>query len=159
MDQAVWKPVPRKMSEFYCPNCRTHRKVAGQLSPYTGMNVLRVALATGMFTIAMYSWLEWKGVVAFLPIWIVFETVHRLKFRSALGCPHCGFDACLYMSDAKRARQEVEDYWRRVFRQKGVPFPGDPLPEATAEDSASDLADDDDDLRDGISRGNPSITQ
>ena len=31
------------------------------------------------------------GVVAFLPFWTVFETIYRMKVRTLLGCPHCGF--------------------------------------------------------------------
>ena len=54
-----------------------------------------------------------------------FEGYYRSRVRIALSCPHCGFDPYLYLTDVKRARQEIEAYWRKKFAEKGIPYPGD----------------------------------
>jgi hypothetical protein len=91
---------------------------------------VQVGLTAIFFMLVAWPIFNWKGIVSFLPIWLVFETVYRMKTRSALLCPHCGFDPILYLSDAPKARAEITAHWRKKFAEKGIPFPGDPLPES-----------------------------
>ena len=138
-----WTPAKREVHGFFCPNCRTERRVPGKPTPYRPIHIARIALLSAAFTLACFPILEWKGLVSFLPFWVGFEVLYRLRFRSNMGCPHCGFDPYLYMSDMKRARQEVDTYWRRVFKDKGVPFPGDePLEPVLSEKVEAEVAGD-----------------
>lgn len=73
--------------------------------------------------LASWQWLGWKGIISFIPFWMVFEVLFRSRARVVLNCPHCGFDPYLYLVDAKRAREEIEAHWRRKFAEKNIPFP------------------------------------
>jgi hypothetical protein len=52
-----------------------------------------------------------------------------------LACNHCGFDPYLYLIDVPRAREVVENHWRKKFAEKGIPYPKD-----QAKDRASQAA-------------------
>lgn len=86
-----------------------------------------MGLTTAVLTMATWPWFGLKGVVWFMPVWIVFETVYRVRMRALMACPQCGFDPYLYMTDVQRARKAIDLYWREKFREKGVPYPGDEL--------------------------------
>lgn len=73
--------------------------------------------------LATWNWFEWKGVVSFLPFWTFFEMVYRSRVRAALACTQCGFDPYLYLIDVPRAREVVENHWRKKFAEKGIPYP------------------------------------
>ncbi len=80
--------------------------------------------------VATWRWFEWRGVVSFVPFWLIFEAVYRARCRGILNCTQCGFDPYLYLIDTRRARAEVESHWRKKFAEKGIPYPGDPIPQA-----------------------------
>jgi hypothetical protein len=73
--------------------------------------------------LATWRWFEWKGIVSFLPFWLVFEVFYRARVRAALSCDQCGFDPILYLVDVKRARREIEEHWKKKFAEKGIPYP------------------------------------
>lgn len=100
--------------------------------PWRMTNVLRVALTSLAFTLATWPWFEWKGIVSFVPFWGIFEFAYRTRVRASLACPYCGFDPFLYMIDVKKARLEIETYWRKKFEEKGLAYPGDPEPDSEA---------------------------
>lgn len=112
---------------FFCPNCRAERRIRSHPSPSHAANYARIALLTGVFTVACWNWSGWRGLVAFVPFWVIFEFIYRSRVRIELVCPHCGFDPFLYLNDAKKARAGVEEHWRKVFREKGIPYPGEPV--------------------------------
>ena len=85
---------------------------------------VQIGLTTVVFTMLTWNWLGWKGMVAFVPIWAIFETFFRIKLRAALTCYYCGFDPYLYLQDDEKARTAIEQFWRRRFSEKGIPFPG-----------------------------------
>ncbi|MFL5812764.1 MAG: hypothetical protein ACJ763_04250 [Bdellovibrionia bacterium] len=76
--------------------------------------------------LATWSWFEWKGIVSFFPLWSVFEVIYRARVRAALACDRCGFDPYLYLIDVPRAREVVENHWRKKFADKGIPYPSKP---------------------------------
>lgn len=112
----------RSVWSFYCPLCRATRKVARHPRPQP-IHFAQVALTSVVLMIAAWPWFSWKGIIGFLPLWISFELIYRSRVRVALNCPHCGFDPYLYLVDIKRARDEIETHWRKIFAEKGVPFP------------------------------------
>ncbi len=86
-------------------------------------HLLQVATTAVFLTAVTWNWLEWKGLVSFAPMWIAFEVIYRLRARGLLACPHCGFDPYLQLTDARKAREEIEAHWRRKFAEKGIPYP------------------------------------
>lgn len=129
-----WKDRAPTSWSFFCPLCRTTRTLASQprLVP---RHLLQVALTTIIFMLATWSWFEWKGIVAFVPFWAVFELVFRSRQRIALKCPHCGFDPYLYLVDIQQAREQIENHWRKKFSEKGIPFPEKDRPEVLSSTS------------------------
>lgn len=73
-------------------------------------------MTTAIVTLALWPWLDWMGVIAFLPLWTAFEVIFRVRVRAQLICDQCGFDPTLYMTDVAKARREVEDFWKQKLQ-------------------------------------------
>jgi hypothetical protein len=82
-----------------------------------------MGLTSVVLMLATWKWFEWKGIVSFFPLWALFEMIYRSKVRASLACIHCGFDPYLYLIDVPRAREVVENHWRKKFAEKGIPYP------------------------------------
>jgi hypothetical protein len=89
------------------------------------MHVLQISLCSAIAALCTWPWLGWKGAVWFIPIWVGFETLYRLKVQSVLNCESCGFDPLTYLVDVKKARSQVDTFWRNRFAEKGIPYPGE----------------------------------
>lgn len=111
--------------DFFCPKCRIERRVPLRSRP-GGVHVFQVLLTSLFLTLILWPVLDWKGILSFVPLWTVFEVVYRLRIRMAMPCSNCGFDPYLYLTDVKRARKEIEAFWRAKFAEKGIPFPEKP---------------------------------
>ena len=122
-DKSIWNPGSRDVYTFFCPHCRAERRLAHHPNPYQLKHLLQVGLTAIVFTILFYSWFTWKGVVSFIPFWMVFEIYFRIRVRGELFCQACGFDPFLFLTDMQRARREIQDHWRKKFAEKGIPFP------------------------------------
>jgi hypothetical protein len=96
-----------------------------------------MGLTAAFFTLVTWQWFTWKGVVSFVPLWVIFEAVYRARVRVAMRCPHCGFDPYLYLVDVNRARTEIESHWRKKFAEKGIPYPEKPQPSEPLEPPSS----------------------
>ena len=118
-----WREREREPYAFFCPLCRAQRKLPEHPDPWSPRSILQIGLCTAVFALAASPWLGFKGWVAFVPFWMVFEIVYRLRMRAKLRCGECGFDPVLYLSDVQRARREVESHWRRRFEEQGIPYP------------------------------------
>lgn len=105
---------------FYCPLCRKPR--ASQIRPEVGTlkHFLQVGILTAVVTLALYPWFDWKGVVSFLPLWVIFEVSYRSKVRQSLKCLNCGFDPVLYLKDVGLARKEVESFWQEKLKTQDI---------------------------------------
>ncbi len=121
-DKSYWKQQSREHWKFYCPYCGTQRRVAFQPRPQA-KHYFQILLTTFAFTTAAWNWLSFKGIVAFIPFWAVFEVIYRFRVRAALACDQCGFDPYLFLVDQNRAKVEMEMHWRKMLQKKGVPFP------------------------------------
>lgn len=113
-----------KSYDFLCPNCKAQRRwpfariAAGKILLFqVGITALLCAALT-------YPWLNGKGIVVFIPIWLVAETIQRIRRRMVSQCPHCGFDPFLFVTDQDKAIQEIELHWKREFEKRGKPYPG-----------------------------------
>ena len=131
--KSLWKERSVEFWNFFCPFCKEKRQVPFR-AKVIGPKQIGQILITGAFsTLLTWKWLEWKGIIATLPVWIIYETLYRTRVRAALGCPHCGFDPYLYLTDVKRARSEMESYWRGKFAEHGVEYPEKNSPPPTAQ--------------------------
>jgi hypothetical protein len=110
--------------QFYCPLCGCSRRLPHSPSPWTFLNLARVGVTTALVTLALWPWLDWMGVIAFVPLWAGFELVFRVKVRAQLVCDQCGFDPMLYMTDVARARREVEEFWKQKLQSSAVESAG-----------------------------------
>jgi hypothetical protein len=124
--KTAWTERRSDAWHFYCPLCRAERRLPYRPSPGGARHYIQVGLTSLFFTLVTWPWFSWKGIVSFLPFWAAFEIFYRGRVRGALGCPHCGFDPYLYLTDVKRARQEVESHWRKKFADAGIPYPEKP---------------------------------
>ena len=121
--QSLWRQRHSRIWSFYCPQCRAPRRAPRHPNPASAGNIARIALCSAVFSLALWNQFGWKGLVSFVPFWAVFEIFYRSRMRGMLACPHCGFDPYLYLVDAKLARKEIEDHWKRKFAEHGIPFP------------------------------------
>ncbi|OFZ83113.1 MAG: hypothetical protein A3K03_10110 [Bdellovibrionales bacterium RIFOXYD1_FULL_44_7] len=121
--KAFWKERHPNVWAFFCPFCRAERRLPYNPRPGRLKHYIQVGLTAIVFTCVTWKWFQFKGLVSFLPFWAIFEIFYRTRVRVALSCPHCGFDPYLYLSDVKKAREEIENYWRKKFVEKGIPYP------------------------------------
>ncbi len=124
--KTLWKERDTPVWAFICPVCEVHRRVRFRQQP-GGWHYVQIALTSFFVTLLTWNWLEWKGIISFLPLWTVFEITYRIRMRIALGCPHCGFDPYLYLNDEEKAKQGIEQHFRKLYKDKGIPFPEKPL--------------------------------
>lgn len=93
---------------FFCPFCAVERRLKSRPDVNRPKYVFQVGLTSAVVTLIGWSWLGWKGLVSFIPLWIGFEIIYRLNTRTQLVCPDCGFDPFLYLADLKKARSQIE---------------------------------------------------
>lgn len=121
-NRSFWRDRVQQIWAFFCPLCNVPRRIPYQ--PHPGFkHMFQVGLTAVIFMLATWNWFEWKGIVSFLPLWTLFEVIYRSRVRAALACSHCGFDPYLYLIDVPRAREVVENHWRKKFAEKGIPYP------------------------------------
>ena len=108
---------------FICPICKLKRQLPFHPKPGQPIHFFQVGLTSAVFTILTWNWFTWKGWVSFVPLWITFEVIYRWRTRALLACKHCGFDPYLYLIDPELAKKEIEDYWKKKFEEKGLPYP------------------------------------
>ncbi len=109
---------------FFCASCKRERWQSPPAKAGSLKFFAHVAITTAFFSALFWPWMGFKGLLAFLvPVGLVLEAMYRLKMRSAVVCPDCGFDPILYLSDRKKAVRRVEQAWRKKFEEKGLPYP------------------------------------
>lgn len=127
LEAGTYRVAPKIWREqgwvFYCPMCKTPRTLPSPPLPGGWKRVAQLTLTTLVLTMIAWPWMGPKGVVFFVPVWALYETVHRLWARAVVRCKSCGFDPFLYVSSRERAMEEFDAHWKRKFREKGVPWP------------------------------------
>jgi hypothetical protein len=125
-EQTLWKGKSKDLWEFYCPYCKLKRRLPYRSRPGGVKQVAQVGLTTAFVAVLTWPWFDWKGLVAFVPLWAVYEMIYRSRLRVALLCSNCGFDPYLYLTDIQKARTELEKHLRVKYEKKGIPFPVKP---------------------------------
>ena len=63
----------------------------------------------------MFPFMGAKAIVLSLPVWILFEFIHKLLYRRELTCPYCGFDPTWYRRDVNLAKSKVQEFWNKNY--------------------------------------------
>ena len=121
-----WRDPRREDWSFFCPLCKAPHKIPFQPKP-TRKHFIQIGITTAFFTLMTWPWFDFKGVVAFFPLWVAFESLYRTRVRVSVRCHHCGFDPFLYLNDVQQARATIESHWRKIFQERGIPFPEKPV--------------------------------
>jgi len=142
-EKSLWQEPSRKLWMYYCPHCAVQRRLSFSTKPQP-RHYAQVALTALMFMLATWSWFTWKGMVAFLPFWIVFEAIYRTKARAALICTNCGFDPFLYVRNRDEAKKEIRNHYevrlarKKSAQPKSVPITAPARPPASAPENSTD---------------------
>lgn len=121
--KSLWKNPATNKWTYFCPLCKSERALPHGPNPSTPRAFAQVGITTAFFILVTFHWFGWKGAVAFVPFWLIYETLFRTRVRAKLHCDQCGFDPFLAIQDVKRAKAEVETHWRKKFEEKGLPWP------------------------------------
>jgi len=129
LSKTVWRAENRRYWQFYCPFCGITRRLA--LSPRPQVrHGIQVALTTVFLMALLWPVFGIKGIVLFVPLWVGFEVLYRMRVRAEMSCLECGFDPYLYLSDIPRARLQMEEFWKNKIpaqpREKAPESPVDP---------------------------------
>ena len=146
--KSIWVDKSSSRFPFYCPNCKAPRTLPFRPRIGGWKDYGRIGLTSAAFTLATWPLLGWKGFVSFVPLWAIYEVYHRMKVRSVIPCDKCGFDAYLYARDVDAARDAIEQFWRKKFEAKGIPFPGDEEEVYEEDDAEHELTEDESDETD-----------
>ena len=114
-----WEGAPRNHWQFYCPFCGVSRRLKMHPKPQP-KHFFQVGLTSAFLTVLTWPLFGIKGLVVFIPLWIGFEVLYRLKVRAELSCGNCGFDPVLYLADLPSARKEMEAFWSKKKPQPKV---------------------------------------
>jgi hypothetical protein len=99
-----------KKKTYLCPMCKSRRVLKTTLSPYTALNFMRVGVTSLLVTLALWPVWGARGAAVTLPLWMIFEMLHRWRVRFSLQCDKCGFDPVLYLKDVGRAKRVVHEH-------------------------------------------------
>ena len=125
--QKIYKELargPKLGVKFYCVGCNRERRqsppaLAGSRKFYS-----HILITTAFISLFFWPIMHWKGLFAFvIPVGLFFEALYRIRMRSALMCPDCGFDPILFLSDRPKALSQVEAAWRKKFLEKNLEYP------------------------------------
>lgn len=126
--KSIWRERFTQDFRFFCPMCSAPRRIGMHPKPGQPIHFVQIGITTLVVAIGMnlrWPWIGVKALVAFIPLWVVFEVIYRAKVRASVTCRKCGFDPVLYLADVDRTRDAIRDHWRKRFEEKGIPFPGD----------------------------------
>ncbi|MBC7692776.1 MAG: hypothetical protein H7222_13525 [Methylotenera sp.] len=139
--KSLWKNRYRYRFSFYCPLCRIPRRIGQSPRPLFS-HFVQIGVTSAFITMLSWNWYGPKGMVTFLPLWILFETIYRARMRAALKCNSCGFDPNLYLVDVQKAKAGVEKYWKVKFVEKGISHPKYNPASAGAAEGSEELKED-----------------
>lgn len=112
--KSLWRQKPYATWTFICPVCEARRCIPVRSEP-APEHFFQIGLTSVFFTLLTWPWLNWKGIVSFLPFWITFEVIYRLRVRGLVHCPHCGFDPYLFLSDEDKAKSAIEAHIKKKY--------------------------------------------
>ena len=123
--KTIWREDAHDYYRFYCPHCGVERRVALSPSPRP-RHYAQIGLLTLVVMLVAWKWWEFKGVIVFLPLWITFESMYRLRARAQMACNQCGFDPYLFLADSDRAKEAIREFWKKKIPEAPAPLDGPP---------------------------------
>ncbi len=117
LTKTLWKTEGRRHWQFYCPLCSVTRRITLHPRPQP-RHLVQVGIASAFVTMLAWPLFGLKGLVVFIPLWVGFEVLYRMRVRAEISCHACGFDPYLYLSDIPRARRSVEEFWKQKMPPK-----------------------------------------
>lgn len=120
MIKSIWRDRSQNLWHFLCPLCKSARRVPFRAKPGSPGQIFQISLTALIISYLTWPWLNWKGLICFVPLWIAFEAIYRWRRRAALTCPQCGFDPFLFLIEEKWAEREVKSYWKKKFEDWGI---------------------------------------
>jgi hypothetical protein len=125
---SAWKDRKAKTFCFFCPQCRVERILPFHPKPTQLHHLFQVALTACFFSVITWNVFGWKGLFSFLPFWAAFEIFYRSRTRVLASCEHCGFDPYIYLADSKKARHEIEAFWKKKIDVRKSALSAKPAP-------------------------------
>jgi hypothetical protein len=101
-----WKP--KTYTQFLCPCCKAQRRM--NIDPHFGkmQHILQLLVTTIVVTLCGWPWFQWRTALLFFIFWAIYEVIYRLRLRSKLECPYCGFDPVTFLGDKEKAIAQVK---------------------------------------------------
>lgn len=96
-----------KKNQCYCAFCRTPRRVYRKKS-ISLLNIFEALLASLAVMYMIWQKLDPRFVLFFVLFMVVGEMFVRIRWRTSMLCPHCGFDPVLYVKDPQEASRKVK---------------------------------------------------
>jgi hypothetical protein len=111
LENRIYK-LKKPAFRFLCPLCRTEREFS-TTPRLNRFHFLQITFLTSVTSIVFYPMTGLKILPIFFLYWSLFEIMVRVRFKSEIPCPHCGFDATWYKKDVRIAREKVKQFWER----------------------------------------------
>src|SRR4051812_46944087 len=65
--KTFWREPSPDLWSFYCPLCRSPRKIGYRSRPGGVRQISQIALTAAFFTLVTWNWFSWKGFVVVVP--------------------------------------------------------------------------------------------
>ena len=117
--KSAWREASHKPWQFFCPFCGITRRLRMNPRPQP-RHFVQVGVTSAFLTALAWPLFGIKGLVVFLPLWIGFEFLYRMRVRAEMSCNQCGFDPFLFLTDESRAKGEMAAFWGRKTQGSGA---------------------------------------
>lgn len=107
--KSLWKGKAEHGFRYLCPQCESERALTFDPRVLERTALLRALASASMFACVTWQWWGLRGLVAFLPFWILFSVASRVRARAEMTCRECGFDPYLFLRDRTESRKQVEE--------------------------------------------------
>lgn len=105
----------------FCAFCRQPRRRESRRS--IGLAHLGLCASAAFFlSFVIFQEIDPRGILIFCVFFILTEIFVRLRWRLAVACPYCHFDAITYKKDPSRALQQVKTRLEEVKSDPEMAF-------------------------------------
>ncbi|MFP5520015.1 MAG: hypothetical protein ACLGGX_08940 [Bdellovibrionia bacterium] len=98
-----------KKNQCYCAFCKSPRRIYRKKT-ISLLNVGEALAASLGVMFLLWQKFDPRFVLFFAAFLVVGELFIRLRWRTSVLCPHCGFDPVLYLKDSRQAAEKVKNY-------------------------------------------------
>jgi cell division protein FtsW (lipid II flippase) len=111
-----WKK--KTFYQFLCPCCKKERRIP--LDPQFGKawHFFQIGIASFFFVTMGWHRFGIKGCLIFFVFFFFYELIYRIRTRSHLQCPFCGFDPIVFMTNKEKGLQKVKDHYEQNLKKE-----------------------------------------